>query len=35
MIVTGQCIFAYNVYKTLYVTTKVGATAAKPKEVKV
>jgi cytochrome c oxidase cbb3-type subunit 1 len=35
MIVTGQFIFAYNVYKTLYVPAKVVVEAAKPREVKV
>jgi cbb3-type cytochrome oxidase subunit 1 len=35
MIVTGQCIFAYNVYKTLYVPVKAVIPAAKPKEVRV
>lgn len=35
MIVTGQFIFAYNTYKTLYTPIVVVAPAAKPKEVKV
>ncbi|MFX5547121.1 hypothetical protein ABTD91_19430, partial [Acinetobacter baumannii] len=35
MIVTGQCIFAYNVYKTLFVPARASVEAAKPREVKV
>jgi cbb3-type cytochrome oxidase subunit 1 len=35
MIVTGQFIFAYNTYRTLYAPVVLVAPAAKPKEVKV
>jgi cbb3-type cytochrome oxidase subunit 1 len=35
MIVTGQFIFAYNVYKSLYTPVVVVAPVAKPREVKV
>jgi cytochrome c oxidase cbb3-type subunit 1 len=36
MIVTGQCLFAYNTYKTLYTPAVVPAEGAlKPREVKV
>jgi cbb3-type cytochrome oxidase subunit 1 len=35
MILLGQCLFAYNVYKTLYTVQPIAMPVTKPREVKV